>query len=59
MLVGAAFAHNFSLAGGADPGMVDGVYKVFELNANGKFAAICCLIALLIISVTNLNKVEE
>lgn len=58
MLVGAAFAHNFSLAGGADPGMVDGVYKVFELNANGKFAAICCLIALLIISVTNLNKVE-
>ncbi len=56
MLVGAAFAHNFSLAGGADPGMVDGVYKVFNLNANGKFAAICCIIALLIISVTNLNK---
>ncbi len=58
MLVGAAFAHNFSLAGGADPGMVDGVYKVFNLNANGKFAAICCIIALLIISVTNLNKNE-
>ena len=58
MLVGAAFAHNFSLAGGADPGMVDGVYKVFSLNNNGKFAAICCLIALLIISLTNLNKTE-
>lgn len=59
MLVGAAFAHNFSLAGGADPGMVDGVYKVFSLNQNGKFAAICCLVALLIISVTNLNKVNK
>ena len=59
MLVGAAFAHNFSLAGGADPGMVDGVYKVFSLNQNGKLAAICCLVALLIISVTNLNKVEK
>ena len=59
MLVGAAFAHNFSLAGGADPGMVDGVYKVFSLNQNGKFVAIGCLVALLIISVTNLNKVEK
>ena len=59
MLVGAAFAHNFSLAGGADPGMVDGVYKVFSLNQNGKLAAICCLVALLVISVTNLNKVEK
>ena len=55
MLVGAAFAHNFALAGGADPGVVDGAYKVFQLSANGKFAAICCLVALLIISVTNLN----
>lgn len=59
MLVGAAFAHNFSLAGGADPGMVDGVYKVFSLNQNGKFVAIGCLVALLIISVTNINKVEK
>ncbi len=58
MLVGAAFAHNFALAGGADPGMVDGAYKVFSLSANGKLAAICCLIALLIISCTNL-KAEE
>lgn len=56
MFVGAAFAHNFSLAGGADPGVVDGVYKVFSLNQNGKFAAICCLVALLIISVTNLKS---
>ncbi len=59
MFVGAAFAHNFSLAGGADPGMVDGVYKVFSLNQNGKFAAICCLIALLIISCTNLKTEEK
>ena len=59
MLVGAAFAHNFSFAGGADPGMVDGVYKVFSLNNNGKIAAICCLVALLIISLTNLTKEEN
>lgn len=59
MLVGAAFAHNFQLAGGADPGMVDGVYKVFSLNQNGKLAAICCLIALLIISCTNLKAEEK
>lgn len=58
MLVGAAFAHNFALAGGADPGMTDGVYKVFELSNNGKVAAVCCLIALLVISCTNL-KAEE
>ncbi len=56
MLVGAAFAHNFTLAGGADPGMVDGAYKVFSLSNNGKFAAVCCLIALLVISLTNLNS---
>ena len=55
MLVGAAFAHNFALAGGADPGIVDGAYKVFSLSNNGKLAAICCLVALLVISCTNLN----
>ena len=55
MLVGAAFAHNFGLAGGADPGIVDGAYKAFKLSANGRFAAICCLIALLVISLTNLK----
>ena len=55
MLVGAAFAHNFALAGGADPGMVDGAYKVFSLSNNGKLAAVCCLIALLVISLTNIN----
>ena len=59
MFVGAAFAHNFALAGGADPGMVDGAYKVFSLSNNGKLAAICCLIALLIISCTNLKAEEK
>ena len=56
MLVGAAFAHNFALAGGADPGMVDGAYKVFTLSNNGKLAAVCCLVALLVISLTNLKS---
>ena len=59
MLVGAAFAHNFALAGGADPGMVDGAYKAFKLSANGRLAAICCLIALLVISLTNLKGEEN
>ena len=54
MLVGAAFAHNFSLAGGADT-----AEKAFKLSANGRLAAICCLIALLIISLTNLNAEEN
>ena len=53
MFVGAAFAHNFGLAGGADT-----AEKVFRLSANGRFAAICCLIALLVISLTNL-KAED
>ena len=55
MLVGAAFAHNFALAGGADS-VVEEVYKVGGIGANGKLAAVCCLIALLVISVTNLNS---
>ena len=58
MLVGAAFAHNFGLAGGADPGMVDGVYKVFQVGKNVPLFAVGSLIALLIISVTNLSKTE-
>lgn len=55
MLVGAAFAHNFALAGGADS-VVEGVYKVGGIGPNGKLAAVCCLIALLVISLTNLNS---
>ena len=55
MLVGAAFAHNFALAGGADS-VVEGVYKVGGIGPNGKIVAICCLVALLIISLTNLNS---
>jgi hypothetical protein len=54
MIVGAAFAHNFALAGGADS-VVDGAYKVGGIGPNGQIVAICCLVALLIISVTNLK----
>ncbi len=58
MLVGAAFAHNFGLAGGADPGVQEGVYKVFSFSKNVPIVVICILIALLVISFTNL-KAEE
>lgn len=58
MLVGAAFAHNFALAGGADS-VTEGVYKVGGIGSNGQMVAIGCLVALLIISVTNINKVEK
>ena len=57
MIVGAAFAHNFALAGSADS-VVEGVYKVGGIGPNGQVVAICCLVALLIISLINL-KVED
>ena len=58
MIVGAAFAHNFGLAGSADS-VVDGVYKVGGISKNGQIVAICCLIALLIISIANLKAEEK
>ncbi len=52
MLVGAAFAHNFKLAGSADS-VVDNVYKVGGIGTNGKIAVFIGFAVLLIISLMN------
>ena len=62
MLVGAAFAHNFGLAGGADPGLKDGVYTAYSFvksNPNVPIVVGCILVALLIISITNMKSEEQ
>lgn len=60
MLVGAAFAHNFGLAGGADTAATnDAAYKVFQFGRNPQIVAVICIIVLLLISITNLNKEEK
>ena len=53
MLVGAAFAHNFGIATGADPGLKENVYTVFNITNNTKVAAVLCIIVLLLISILN------
>ena len=54
MLVGAAFAHNFKLAGSADS-MNDGVYTVGGIADTGKAALFIGLAVLLVISLMNCN----
>ena len=54
MIVGAAIAHNFALAGGPDS--VDKVTKVLKVGGiglNGQIAIFVCLIVLLIVSLWN------
>lgn len=58
MLVGAAFAHNFGLAGGADS-TVDGVYKVGGIATAGKVAVILGFVVLLVISLMNIAKQKK
>ncbi len=58
MLVGAAFAHNFALAGGADS-VVDGVYKVGGIGANGKAAVCIGFAVLLVISLLNSSMLKK
>ena len=58
MLVGAAFAHNFKLAGGADS-VVDGVYKVGGIGANGKAAVCIGFIVLLVISLMSCSMLKK
>ena len=47
--VGAAFCHNFSLAGSADA-VNDGIYTVGGPGINGKIAVLVCLAAVLVIA---------
>lgn len=57
MIVGAAVAHNFSLAG-SPASLTDDVYNVGGISANGKAAVFICLAILLVISVVNTFKKE-
>ena len=57
MIVGAAFAHNWGLAGNADSVAEDGAYVVGGISQNGKIAVVVGLVALLVISVMNMQKV--
>ena len=54
MLVGAAFAHNFGLAGSA-ASVTDGVYSAGGVGPNGKVAVIIGFAVLLAISLMNLS----
>lgn len=58
MLVGAAFAHNFKLAGGADS-VADGVYKVGGVGATGKAAVLLGFAVLLAISLLNSTMLKK
>ena len=55
MIFGAAIAHNFGLAGGADS-VVDGVYKVGGIKTPGMVAVVIGFIVVLAISLTHLPK---
>lgn len=57
MIVGAAVAHNFSLAGNADS-VVDGVYTVGGIGAAGMAAVVIGFVVLLAVSVAHLPGKE-
>ena len=59
MLVGAAFAHNFGLAGGADDAAKHELYRFAAKNPNVPIVVGGIIIALLIISLTNLKSEEK
>ena len=58
MIVGAAVAHNFGLAGNPDS-VVDGVYKVGGIGTAGMAAVIFGFVVLLVITVTHLPGKEH
>lgn len=58
MIVGAAFAHNFKLAGSA-ASLTDGVYSAGGIGVNGKVAVAIIFAALLFVSVMNIPKEEK
>ena len=55
MIVGAAFAHNFKLAGSA-ASMTDGVYSAGGIALSGKIAVFIGFAVLLVISLVNIAK---
>ena len=58
MLVGAAFAHNFKLAGSA-ASLTDGVYSAGGIGTTGKIAVLIGLAVLLIISLVNSTMLKK
>ena len=58
MVMGAAAAHNFGLAGSADS-VVDGVYKVGGIGSKGMIAVAVGFVVLLAISFLHLPGKED
>ena len=58
MAAGAAFAHNFSLAG-ASASMTEGVYSAGGVSVNGKIAVVCGLAVMLAISLLNTEALKK
>lgn len=58
MIVGAALAHNFGMAGNADA-MTDGTFTAGGVALPGRVGVVVCLILLAVISVANLYKKEK
>ena len=55
MIVGAAVAHNFGMAGNADA-MTDGTFVPGGVALAGQIGVGVCLVLLLVISLANLHK---
>lgn len=58
MLVGAALAHNFGMAGNADA-MTDGVFTAGGVAQAGRIGIVIALVLLLVISIANVHKEEK
>ena len=58
MIVGAAIAHNFGMAGNADA-MTDGVFTAGGVAMPGRIGICIGLVLLLVISIANLHKEEK
>lgn len=58
MIVGAAIAHNFGLAGNADA-MTDGVFQAGGVPTAGRVAVVIGLAVLAVVSILNLHKEEQ
>ena len=59
MIVGAAFAHNWGFAGGADSKAEDGAYIVGGISDKGKIAVVVILVLLAVISFVNIQKAAK
>lgn len=59
MIVGAAVAHNFSLAGAADSIAEDGTYVIGGIGAAGKVAVVIGFVVLLVITAAHLPGKED